>query len=399
MLVEQERQGLVRSATTRQRVTSWAVSLLGRPAPLPTPPHTAALSSLAVAEEEGRYLLAGQTDGAILLHDLGGPGGAGLGAELQSPTLNIPRSSRYAHSKAVSTVSWGSDTGLFLSSGRDGVVRVWDTERGRPAEQFQLAGSLLQHSLQPGHTLVAVAEDSQQVRLVDLRTGSTVHQLRGHTGRLGCLAWSSGGHTSILASGAADCRLLLWDVRQARSCIRQLDYNDVRYKRESELQLAGKAHQGPVLGVGWSPCGRYILSLGADRRVRKWDAITGKNLKAKYDEVDTVGLRTGLTLAFSRAGATDCLFLPAKTRVAVLEVDNGRTARQLPAAHFGPVAALAYSPARLQLYTGGRDRQILAWQPDSDTGARQQEALPALTDNSRPNVLTRDSWSSDSDQD
>ena len=46
-------------------------------------------------------------------------------------------------------------------------------------------------------------------------------------------------------------------------------YLYLRYKSRKDIQLAGSSHQGAVQGLVFTACGRYLLSLGADRRIRK----------------------------------------------------------------------------------------------------------------------------------
>ena len=45
-----------------------------------------------------------------------------------------------------------------------------------------------------------------------------------------CLAWSLSQPT-VLASGAADQKIVLWDVRQARSCLATLDCNNTNTRQ------------------------------------------------------------------------------------------------------------------------------------------------------------------------
>ena len=44
------------------------------------------------------------------------------------------------------------------------------------------------------------------------------------------LAWSL-SQPSVLASGAADQRIVLWDVRQASSCLARLDCNNTNTRQ------------------------------------------------------------------------------------------------------------------------------------------------------------------------
>merc|ERR1719357_1393203 len=134
--------------------------------------------------------------------------------------------------------------------------------------------------------MIGVAGDSNHVTLVDLKSGSTSHVLRGHSSEVLTLSWSH-AQPNILATGSLDKKVMLWDVRQARSYLRYLDYNNVRFKRTKDISLSGVSHQSSVHGLVFTGCGRYLISLGKDKRIRKWDTMTGKNLKTKFAEVNT----------------------------------------------------------------------------------------------------------------
>lgn len=71
-------------------------------------------------------LLAGAADGVIVVYDLHNLGG--------EPKYTFPmvcsagKSNRYRHKKSIETVQWFPiDTGMFLSSGTDKILKVWDT--------------------------------------------------------------------------------------------------------------------------------------------------------------------------------------------------------------------------------------------------------------------------------
>jgi len=339
--------------------------------------------------EESRYLLSGALDGSLYVHDTSVPG--------SDLALHIGRSNKHCHTAYVASVSWGLDTGLFLSSSRDGLLKVWDTNEGRPADQFPVGreqGGITCHAPARGvlSHLVAVATQGNAVRLVDLRVGSTSHQLRGHGSQVTCLAWSP-GTPGMLASGEGlgqdgrgGGKILLWDVRQAKSKLQSLDYNNVKGRPRDPSRLANAAHQGRVLGLAFSGCGRYLVSVGKDHRVRRWDVMTGRNLKTKFPEVDT-GLSCSqpwtLPIVCTTGGSRDVLLVPQRATVLRLRLDTGESLPPLEG-HFGTVTALAYSPGRLQLFSGDRDRHILVWEPGGQ-GAGQTENPEAV----------RDAWSSE----
>ena len=66
--------------------------------------------------------------------------------------------------------------------------------------------------------------------------------------------------------GRGGGKILLWDVRQAKSKLQSLDYNNVKGRPRDPSRMANAAHQGRVLGVAFTGCGRYLVSVGKDHR-------------------------------------------------------------------------------------------------------------------------------------
>jgi WD40 repeat protein len=90
------------------------------------------------------------------------------------------------------------------------------------------------------------------VKLWDVATLQERATLRGHTGRIKCLAFKADGNT--LVSGSEGGTLKLWDMttRQERATL--------------------KGHRGAVLAAAFLADGRTLASGGADRAVRLWQA-------------------------------------------------------------------------------------------------------------------------------
>lgn len=62
------------------------------------------------------------------------------------------------------------------------------------------------------HLLATFAQDSNVIRILDVRhPGQALLELRGHGGSLNSIEWSP-TRRGVLASGADDCQVLLWDV-------------------------------------------------------------------------------------------------------------------------------------------------------------------------------------------
>jgi hypothetical protein len=67
--------------------------------------HSAAITDMAIDDDECRYLLAGAYDGTLYIHDLGEPWGKSGSLEAKA-VVHIGRSHRHAHKKSVECVQW-----------------------------------------------------------------------------------------------------------------------------------------------------------------------------------------------------------------------------------------------------------------------------------------------------
>ena len=88
------------------------------------------------------------------------------------------------HFQSVQTVQWfPEDSALFVTSGMDQRLLVWDANSLKIAEEFKINKLVFCHHLsRPPSTMVAVGSSSNHLRLIDLKSGSSTHELRGHSG-------------------------------------------------------------------------------------------------------------------------------------------------------------------------------------------------------------------------
>lgn len=267
------------------------------------------------------------------------------------------------------------------------MIQVWDSNVGKPVEVFRLNESpVFQHTLNTQFSLVAAAKAGDHVQLLDLRTGSQSHVLRsGHTGYVSTVAWSR-ANSSILASGGSDGKVVLWDVRKARSYIQYLDFNKVKARMKyKSSDLSGYSHKGQVQGLIWTPLDRCLISIGQDR-IRKWDPILGTNRKTNFAPVEIQPIQL-VNLQVS-SGENEYLFVPEKSNVAMLDISSGRCVKYLTG-HYRNVKCLVYNPQHVELYTGGKDKKIHIWSPETEN--------LHVENNEQLQNLQSDTWS-DSDE-
>jgi len=158
-----------------------------------------------------------------------------------------------------------------------------------------------------------------------------------------------------------------------------------RFKITPKEELYSKnmatAHNGTITGLCFTPDGQYLLSTGTDGRLRCWNTKTGANTLANYPSTEN-RFKNGNQMAVSANGAI--VFHPNDNMINAYHVHTGALLFQLKG-HFDRVNCCLFHPQKEELFSGGNDRQILAWTPLPD----EQEAEIAQA------VEDRDTWSDD----
>lgn len=281
--------------------SSSTVNLENRPHQIKA--HGAGVTALALEKFEGRLLISGGAEGGIKIWDLEEAGNPHA-TYTYKPVGAIARASTTAgrgkgHSHGVTHLGFFPfDAEAFMSSSFDKTLKLWSTARATLSAEFHLNATVYSHATSPiaDHLLVSCATQHSNVRLVDLRSGAAVQALVAHGGPVLCTSWSP-RHEHILATGHADGKVRIWDVRRAGGVLGLLDQEDSlgivhRYRmalangqdwsRAPRFRASAQAHDEAVNGVHWSDDGRYIITSGLDKRIRVWDADTGANTLASF---------------------------------------------------------------------------------------------------------------------
>ncbi|OAQ62007.1 DNA excision repair protein ERCC-8 [Pochonia chlamydosporia 170] len=264
--------------------------------------HGAGVSGLALEKFDGRILVSGGSEGSIKIWDLE-EASAPNTRHVFRPVSTIARSAvgkrGDGHSHGITHLSfYPFDPEAFLSSSYDKSLKLWATQRSALTAEFHLNATIYSHAMSPiaDHLLVSCATQHSNVRLVDLKSGSAVQALVAHGGPVLCTSWSP-RHEHVLASGHADGKVRIWDVRRAGGVIAQLDQEDslglvhrfrhatasgADWSRMPHFRASALAHDEAVNGLQWTDDGKYIVSAGLDRKIRVWDAATGANTLASF---------------------------------------------------------------------------------------------------------------------
>lgn len=111
-----------------------------------------------------------------------------------------------------------------------------------------------------------------------------------------------------------------------------------------------------MLGLAFCGDGSHLVSVGKDRRVRRWHLATGRNTKVRFPSVDT-GPACSPPWSLPLVCCGPLLLLPEGARVLRLEVATGLVLEPLEG-HYGLVTGLAYSEARMQVQLSYSNAEI-----------------------------------------
>jgi WD40 repeat protein/tetratricopeptide (TPR) repeat protein len=190
---------------------------------------------------DGKHLAAGCGDGKVRLWDV---------------TTGEPARTLQGHEDAVKAVAFRPG-GEHLASVTDvgsekRALKVWDLRTGKEAfvpEGNPVGGPCVAYS--PNGTLLAVADRSQVVKVLDAENGRLLHTLTGHMDVLTAVAFSPDGRR--LASASADRTVRWWDPWTGA------------------LVSVLRGHTEAIKDLVFSPDAR-LLATASGREVKFWDA-------------------------------------------------------------------------------------------------------------------------------
>ena len=166
-----------------------------------------------------------------------------------------------------------------------------------------------------------------------------IHRLRGHTSSVLGLSFSPDGR--YLVSASQDLTLRLWDVASG----------------EEIRQFLG--HSFLVYDVAFSPDGQFLFSGGRDRRFIKWSVEDGRRIweRTVEDEVWCVAISPGGELAITGHGDANP---DNEASLWLWDAETGEPIRRLPG-HTRAPRSVSFTPDGKRIISMGHDQTIRTW--------------------------------------
>eukprot|EP00697_Spironema_sp_BW2_P010618 gnl/Spiro4/25946_TR12926_c0_g1_i1.p1 gnl/Spiro4/25946_TR12926_c0_g1~~gnl/Spiro4/25946_TR12926_c0_g1_i1.p1 ORF type:complete len:326 (+),score=103.89 gnl/Spiro4/25946_TR12926_c0_g1_i1:413-1390(+) len=162
------------------------------------------------------------------------------------------------HRTCSTTTTSTSSTGVSnntVAVALSTTVYLWDATTGTINKLMETEGAddyVSSVSWIPDGNFLSVGTNAGEVQLWDCQQQKQVRSMRGHSARVGCLAWNK----HILSSGSRDTTIHHHDVRTAQHHVGTL-----------------LGHSQEVCGLRWSPNGLQLASGGNDNLLNVWDGV------------------------------------------------------------------------------------------------------------------------------
>ncbi len=269
---------------------------------------------------DGRRLVTTGRDGVVRLWDLYGKKG--------EVTLGT-------HRGGVLMAAWDLAGRRVLTASFDGTAKIWDpAQKARPIVLRGHASAVNRAVWDAAGGRVATAGLDGTVRVWDAARGAPLGVFRGHAGNVLDVAWSPDG--AWLASAGQDGMARVWNVRAPGTA----------------TVLSG--HTDEVTSVAWSPDGRWLATGSLDMHWRVWDPQSGREVSVGE------GHKGGLVqVAWSPDG--QLLATADKGGLANLWDWRGQSLRQTLAGHASALTGVSWDKAGGRLLTASLDGTARVW--------------------------------------
>lgn len=340
----------------------------------------------------GEFLLTASSDKTVKLWKIN----LQDGQDDKCPTVNpdLVESFR-GHQGWVTDVEFLQGAQKFITSSRDGTVKIWDIENGLiqdiiiEPDRESATNEIWGIAVHPKDEVFAAASQDGTVKLMGF-DGTFVDVLQAHSQRVRDVNFSPDG--KLIVSGSDDNTGIVWSYNEGKLLYRLEGHeghvNQVRFSPDNQaiatvsdgdsnnlklwnlngaLLATLEGHTARVKGVDFSPDGATIATASWDTTVRLWDVrgITPLNLQGHVNRTMDVNF------------SPDDIILASASwdrRMILWNVDSGDRVREFQ--HTDRLNSAIFSPDNelIATTTSSRDRTISLWDRNGLSVARIHNA-------------------------
>lgn len=224
---------------------------------------------------------------------------------------------------------------MVAAAQQDRTIRLYDASNCEEMQRMQDDVLCTSIAFSPKGDIIATGSVGRVVKLWDIRHGSPITTLEGHTYPVLGLSFSPDGNR--LVSGSGDTTLIVWDVDNLKQ----------------ELQLKG--HSLYVVSCDWDPRDNRIISSSVDASIIEWDANSG-NLLKRHEEHRTAVQ----TVRFSQDGSMLASGSSDNT-IGLWNADGSLSIEKKLLGHNEEVRAVSFSYDGRYLASGSADKDLFVW--------------------------------------
>ncbi|BBM86610.1 caspase family protein [Candidatus Uabimicrobium amorphum] len=290
------------------------------------------------------------------------------------------RSSRYSHTKSVTSISFSPDGKILASASKDQTIGLWDVAIGKRMAKISVNKPALFAKFSPDGESFAYSLSNRTIRLRDVKTGKKQVKITGHTDDINAMDFHPGG--KMIVSASSDQTIRLWNIQTGKEVMKieghSAAVNSVCFNFNGKTIASGSSdgtikiwdtqtgkekktittRLGDVKTVRFSPDGNTVVSI-SNNRIQLWRLTTGKEITkgfARYRDISCVCFApNGKQITFGSNNGILYLFDLA-TRKEVTQITTQANA----------IHAVAFSPDGQTLACGVENGTLILWDVEND---------------------------------
>jgi WD40 repeat protein len=294
---------------------------------------------------------------------------------------------RLRHNEIVYGVAYAPDGKTIASISRDGAIRIWDADSGKPVKEMRTTkhGDTRNLAFSPDSSKL-ITSDAKSAGMWDIRAGKLLFETKEHAENVSGLVFSPDGHSFASAGG----NIVIWDTKTGEERFtfdppgkNRDGHQGLAFSPDGKLLAASREQDVHVWDIATGASRLAIpeayerdviftifqnnstLITGEWGHIRIWDITTGKQIR----EFDPKGTDYGASIVLSPN--SKFLARAASNKIEILEVATGHTVKELSDYRngYGPATHhMAFSPDGKYLIAKADDNVIHKW--DLETAKR-----------------------------